>query len=77
MAASTRAKREPLATIQEVAEYLGLTVTALYIHRHRGTGPRSSKVGRYVKYRWADVEKWLDEQSRAGGVRRRSSVGAA
>lgn len=29
-------------------------------------GPRASKVGRNVRYRCKDVEKWLDQQ--AGGA---------
>jgi predicted DNA-binding transcriptional regulator AlpA len=62
---ATQTKREPLASIAEVSEYLGKTVNALYIMRQRGTGPRSSKVGRTVRYRWADVERWLDEQANA------------
>lgn len=57
------ATREPLATIAEVATYLGKTVNALYVMRQRGKGPRSSKVGRTVRYRWADVERWLDQQA--------------
>lgn len=61
--AVTKATREPLASIAEVAEYLGRSVNALYIMRRRGTGPRSSKVGREVRYRWADVERWLDQQA--------------
>lgn len=71
--ATTKAKRERLATIEEVAEYLGKTVNSLYVMRHRGTGPRSSKVGRTVRYRWSDVEKWLDEQARTVGRRKRSA----
>lgn len=55
----------PLATAEQVSEYLGVPVATLYQWRHRGIGPRGSKVGRWIRYRWADVEKWLDEQSQA------------
>lgn len=65
-------KREPLATVTEVAEYLGITPNALYVMRQRGTGPKSSKVGRTVRYRWADVEKWLDQQAGEEHCRRKS-----
>ncbi|HEX6498990.1 MAG TPA: helix-turn-helix domain-containing protein [Micromonosporaceae bacterium] len=58
--------RKPLGTPDEVAEYYGVPVRTLEVWRHRGLGPRWSKVGRHVRYRWTDVEKWLDQQ--AGGV---------
>ncbi|WP_435120727.1 helix-turn-helix transcriptional regulator [Micromonospora tulbaghiae] len=57
--------RRPLATINEVAEHLGVPVQTLYAWRNKGTGPRGSKVGRHVRYRWEDVEKWLDQQAKA------------
>ncbi|MFI5067997.1 MAG: hypothetical protein ACHP9Z_29015 [Streptosporangiales bacterium] len=34
--------------------------------RARRTGPRYCRVGRYVRYRWEDVERWLDERARDG-----------
>lgn len=33
-------------------------------------GPRWSKVGRHVRYRWSDIEKWLDQQAKGGPHRR-------
>jgi excisionase family DNA binding protein len=56
--------RRRLATVEEVSEYLGVPVPTLYQWRAKGTGPRGSKVGRWVRYRWDDVEQWLDDQSR-------------
>lgn len=56
-------ERRPLATSAEVAEYLGVPLHTLDQWSYRGTGPRFSKVGRYRRYRWADIEKWLDQQS--------------
>lgn len=57
--------RRPLASVNEVSDYLRVPADTLYQWRNRGVGPRSSKVGRWVRYRWDDVEQWLDEQSRA------------
>jgi predicted DNA-binding transcriptional regulator AlpA len=54
----------PLASIQEVSTYLGVPAATLHAWRYRKTGPRGSKVGRHVRYRWEDVERWLDEQAR-------------
>lgn len=59
------AERKPLATIDEISEYLGVPINTIHQWRHRGTGPRASKVGRHLRWRWTDVEKWLDEQAKA------------
>ncbi|MFG2052685.1 helix-turn-helix transcriptional regulator [Micromonospora sp. NPDC048930] len=59
------ADRRPLATSAEVAEFLGVPVATLDQWSYRGTGPRFSKVGRHRRYRWSDVEKWLDQQAKA------------
>jgi len=56
-------KPRQLGKPNEVAEYLGIPPKTLTQWRYNGTGPRFSKVGRHVRYRWNDVEKWLDEQA--------------
>lgn len=58
---------EPLATPEQVADYLQIPVKTLAKWRSEGTGPDYSKVGRHVRYDWADIREWLDTQS-AGGV---------
>jgi predicted DNA-binding transcriptional regulator AlpA len=57
------AARRPLGTIDEVADYLQKPVATLYAWRTKGIGPKASKVGRTLRYRWEDVERWLDEQA--------------
>jgi excisionase family DNA binding protein len=52
-----------LGTVAEVAEYLGVPVKTLYRWRTCHTGPRASKVGKHLRYRWADVDRWLDKQA--------------
>lgn len=61
MAAPT--KREPLATSREVADYLGYSIGTLRNWRSQGRGPRF--IGRKdgVRYRWRDVEAWLDQKT--------------
>lgn len=56
----------PLAGRDKVAEYLGVPVATLTAWAHRGKGPRYTLVGRHARYRWADVETWLDQQTRGG-----------
>ena len=57
---------ERLADSEEVADFLGVPAKTLAQWRYLGQGPRFHKVGRFVRYRWADVEKWLAAQSRTG-----------
>lgn len=53
----------PLASPKDVADYLGVPIKTVYEWNSRGTGPKLRKVGRHVRYRWDDVEKWLEAQS--------------
>lgn len=54
--------RKPLATITELAEYLGVPVHTVYSWNAKGTGPKPLKVGRHVRYHWEDIDKWLESQ---------------
>lgn len=54
-----------LATPPEVAAYLVVPEKTLTQWRYLKKGPRFHVVGRHVRYRWADVEKWLDEKVKA------------
>lgn len=55
--------RQPLASPEEVSEHYGVPLKTLYMWRHKGTGPRSAKIGRHVRYRWADVDAYFEAQS--------------
>ena len=59
--------RRPLGTLAEVAQYLQKPEKTLIQWRYLGRGPRSVRVGTTIRYRWADVERWLDELTAAGG----------
>jgi excisionase family DNA binding protein len=60
--------RAPLASTEQVAEHLGVPVKTLYQWRWLGVGPRGVRVGRHLRYRWSDVDRWLDEQAAAGAA---------
>jgi hypothetical protein len=60
---TARGGRSGLGKPVEVADYLGVPEHTLAQWRYRGIGPRYSHVGRHVRYRWGDVEQWLDEQA--------------
>lgn len=55
-----------LMTVEEVAEFLSVPVNTLYQWRHKGTGPKAFRVGRFLRYDLADVRDWLHAHS---GVR--------
>jgi excisionase family DNA binding protein len=48
-----------LLTVEELAEYLGVPVATLYAWRYHRQGPPGFRVGRHVRYRWADIEEWI------------------
>jgi excisionase family DNA binding protein len=56
-------ERSPLAPTPEVAEYLGVPVQTLYVWRNKGVGPRAVRVGKHLRYRWSDVDAWLERQA--------------
>lgn len=60
--------RRRLGTTEQVSEHLGVPVRTLYDWKLRGIGPQGIRVGKYLRYRWEDVERWLDEQAKSSGV---------
>lgn len=56
-------EQDPLLTPAETGEHLnGIPVATLAQWRHRHAGPRFLKIGKHVRYRLSDVEKWLADQ---------------
>jgi excisionase family DNA binding protein len=52
-----------LMTLPEVAKYLRVPPKSMYIWRHKHTGPPAARVGRHLRYRRADVDRWLERQA--------------
>lgn len=53
---------DPLVTITELAEYLGVPVKTIYEWRQSGRGPVGIRIGRHLKFRLSDVQAWVDSQ---------------
>ncbi|WP_053758492.1 helix-turn-helix transcriptional regulator [Streptomyces sp. AS58] len=53
----------PLMSAEELADFLGVPLNTVYVWNHRRQGPRAHKVGRYLRYRWPEVEAWLEAQA--------------
>ncbi len=60
--ASAAPVQRPLCTPRELAAFLGVPVKTLYEWRYRGDGPPAIRVGKHLRYRWDDVEAWLDSR---------------
>ena len=50
-------------TVDEAADLLRTPVATLYQWRHKGMGPRASRVGRRLLYRRSDVISWVDSKA--------------
>jgi predicted DNA-binding transcriptional regulator AlpA len=49
----------------DVADILGVPINSLKMWRYRRTGPPWLKLGRHVRYRREELERWLDDQTEA------------
>ena len=65
-----RSERQPiggLLTRLEVAKFLRVDPTTLWLWRKKGLGPRWMRLsGRLIRYRWADVKTWLAKAESKG-----------
>lgn len=55
--------RDRLLTIDEVSEWLATPKQTIYGWRYKGIGPPAIRVGRTLRYRASDIERWLDDQT--------------
>lgn len=53
---------EPLIGCAEVAGRLGVPLETFYDWRKHGRGPKGYRLGNRVKFRWSEVEHWLEQQ---------------
>ena len=53
-------EKRPLASPQEVADYLGVSEDNLKDWRYKHEPPKYIRVGRNVRYDWDDVDAWVD-----------------
>ena len=55
-------EHDRLLTAEELADFLDIPIKTLYAWRSRGGGPVGLRVGRHIRYRWADVELWIEDR---------------
>ncbi len=56
-------ERRPLATTEQVAEYLQVSPRTMDDWAYRGTGPAFARVGGQRRYRWQDIESWVNRRT--------------
>lgn len=61
----------------QLAQVLGISPGTLANYRSAGTGPRFVKVGPLVRYRPADVERWIADETEASPTGSRRDDGDA
>lgn len=62
---TSHAGLDPLLSLDELAEYLGIPVRTIYDWRTDGKGPRGVRVGKHVKFFHSDIRAWLAQQHEA------------
>ncbi len=53
---------DKLMTPRQLAQYLESSISALSQYRALGIGPEYFKIGKMVRYRKSDVDKWLEQK---------------
>ncbi len=51
-----------LLTANELADFLDVPIKTLYAWRCRGEGPVGFRAGKHLRYRWVDVEVWIEDR---------------
>ena len=60
----TRDNPAALIDSPALSEWLGVPIATLHQWAHRGGGPPFIRVGRHRRYDLAQVQQWLDAQTR-------------
>lgn len=61
----SEAAHRTLLSIDEVADWLGVSVKTVYSMRDRNQAPPAIKVGRRLRWDAEDIQQWLDEHREA------------
>ena len=64
---------EKLLTPQEIAEVLGVQSSTIYQWTHQGYIPHV-KIGKFVRFKEKDVEKWVEKKTSNGRENRKSDI---
>ena len=51
-----------LLTAQQLADYLGVPLATIYAWRYRGEGPPGFRAGKHLRFRWSDIDEWINDR---------------
>lgn len=54
-----------LLSVDEVAAMLQVPIKTIYQWRLRGLGPKSMRIGRYLRFDPEDVSRWIEGRKKA------------
>ena len=60
-----RQENQDILMEKDAAETVAIGYSTLRKHRYEGTGPKYIRIGRSIRYKRIDIEKWLDEHKTA------------
>ena len=52
-----------LLSPEQLAEFVGVPLGTVYQWHARGGGPLRIRVGRHIRYRQSDVDRWLESRT--------------
>ena len=53
---------EELLSTEDVADVLGIPLATLRKWRFEGRGPKGFRIGRHVRFRPSEVQRWIEDQ---------------
>ena len=51
-----------LLTVEDLADYLDVPIATVYAWRYRRQGPPGFRIGRHLRFRWSDIERWIEDR---------------
>jgi excisionase family DNA binding protein len=61
-------QHQEFLTVDDLARLLRVPKATIYRWRSTGHGPPGYTIGRHVRFRWAEVEAWLEERADEAGA---------
>jgi excisionase family DNA binding protein len=52
-----------LISTEELAAYLEIPLATIYQWCHKGMAPPAVRLGKHLRFRWEDVQNWLEERA--------------
>ena len=54
---------DPLASVEELADFCFVSTATVHQWLYKGTAPKSYKIGKHRRFRWSDIYAWLEDRA--------------